>query len=324
MSPASPERTGRRGGPRSSGLDALRDDFLRHVRIDRGLAAATVSAYASDLGRFVAHVAAAGVSDPRALTRDHVATFTHRLESDGLGARSRARVLSAVRRMLAYAQSRDGLTEDPMKGIRGPRVRAALPRVLRPDESRSLIDAVDVSTPLGLRDRAMLELLYGAGLRVSELVGLPVSGVDRRGGLVRVLGKGSKERVIPIGRAALEAIEAYLAEGRAAILGRRPDRSGALFLTRRGSGMTRQNFFTLLRGLARRAGVSQEKVSPHVLRHAFATDLLEGGADLRAIQAMLGHADLSTTEVYTHVSRKRLRETVEVRHPRGAGRSAAR
>jgi integrase/recombinase XerD len=134
-----------------------------------------------------------------------------------------------------------------------------------------------------------------------------------------VLGKGAKERVVPVGEAALEAIDAYLEDGRAALLGARPDKSGALFVTRRGGPMTRQNFFTLLRGLARRAGVPQEKVSPHVLRHAFATDLLEGGADLRAIQAMLGHADLSTTEVYTHVSRRRLRDTVEQRHPRGAG-----
>jgi integrase/recombinase XerD len=303
----------------AKGLDALRDDFLRHARIDRGLAPRTVTAYAADLGRFVEHVAAAGVEDPAGLTREHVATFTHRLEAEGLGARSRARMLSAVRRMLAYAGSRDLLRQDPMEGIQGPRVRPALPRVLRPDETRALIEAADTGTPQGLRDRAMLELLYGAGLRVSELVSLPVGAVDRRSGLVRVLGKGSKERVVPVGEAALEAIDAYLEDGRAGLLGARPDKSGALFVTRRGGPMTRQNFFTLLRGLARRAGVPKDKVSPHVLRHAFATDLLEGGADLRAIQAMLGHADLSTTEVYTHVSRRRLRETVEQRHPRGGG-----
>ncbi len=321
MTPATPRRPSPASAPPADGLDALRDDFLRHIRIDRGLAANTLRAYASDLGRFVAHAGAAGISDPSGLTREHVASFTHRLEAEGLGARSRARALSSLRRMLAYAQTLDLLSQDPMEGIRGPRVRPALPRVLRPDESIALIDAVDPTSALGLRDRAMLELLYGAGLRVSELVGLPVSGVDRRGGLVRVLGKGSKERLIPIGQAALDSIEAYLADGRAAILGKRPDRSGALFLTRRGGAMTRQNFFTLLKALARRAGLPQEKVSPHVLRHAFATDLLEGGADLRAIQSMLGHADLSTTEVYTHVSQKKLRDTVERRHPRGSGRA---
>ena len=180
--------------------------------------------------------------------------------------------------------------------------------------------AVDTGTPLGLRDRAMLEVLYGAGLRVSELVGLPLSGLDLRGGLLRVTGKGDKERVVPLGESALAAVDGYLAEGRDALLGDRRDETHALFLTRRGGPMTRQNFFTLLRKHARKAGVPAERVSPHVLRHAFATDLLDGGADLRSIQAMLGHADLSTTQVYTHVSRARLRDTVEERHPRGGGK----
>jgi len=305
-------------------LDALCDDFLRHCRVDRGLSPRTVTAYASDVGRFVDHLEASGVVDPADVRREHVTTFTHRLEADGLAARSRARVLSALRRLLAYAAECGLLQGDPMDGVHGPRVRAPLPRVLRPDESRALLDAVDTRTPLGLRDRAMLELLYGAGLRVSELVALPIGALDQRSGLIRVFGKGSKERVVPVGDAALAAVSAYLADGRAAIVAGRPDRSGALFVTRRGGPMTRQNFFTLLRGLARKAGVPQEKVSPHVLRHAFATDLLEGGADLRAIQAMLGHADLSTTEVYTHVSRTRLRETGESRHPRGSGGSPRR
>jgi integrase/recombinase XerD len=165
----------------------------------------------------------------------------------------------------------------------------------------------------------MLELLYAAGLRVSELVTLPISAVDRRGLLVRVIGKGRKERLIPLGRAAAEALDAYLEDARPVLLGARPDREHALFLTRRGRAMSRQNFFGRLRQHAIRAGIPTDRVSPHVLRHAFATDLLEGGADLRAIQSMLGHADLSTTEIYTHVSRSKLRETVETRHPRGAG-----
>lgn len=308
-------------GADATPLDALRDDFLRHVRVERGLSPRTVAAYASDLGRFVDHVTGGGETRPDALTREHVTSFTHRLEAEGLGARSRARVLSALRRLFAYAAEQGALRGDPMEGVVSPRVRAPLPKVLRADESRALIEATDPETPLGLRDRAMLELLYGAGLRVSELVGLPISALDRRAGLVRVFGKGAKERVVPVGDLALEAVETYLERARPTLMAGRPDRSGALFVTRRGGPMTRQNFFTLLRGLARRAGIDQAKVSPHVLRHAFATDLLEGGADLRAIQAMLGHADLSTTEVYTHVSRTRLRDTVEGRHPRGAGRS---
>jgi integrase/recombinase XerD len=155
---------------------------------------------------------------------------------------------------------------------------------------------------------------------VSELVGLPFSAVDARDGLLRVTGKGGKERVVPLGEQALAAIEHYLAEARDALLGSRPDETHALFLTRRGRPMTRQNFFVLIRKLAVKAGIPVDRVSPHVLRHAFATDLLDGGADLRSIQSMLGHADLSTTQVYTHVSRSRLRDTVEERHPRGRGR----
>ena len=177
----------------------------------------------------------------------------------------------------------------------------------------------DPSTPLGLRDRAMIEVLYGAGLRVSELVNLPLGAVERRAGMLRVLGKGNRERIVPLGRPALEALDAYLADGRPA-LARAATRDGdAVFLSRRGAAMTRQNFFVRLRLIARQAGISSDRVSPHVLRHAFATDLLEGGADLRAVQMMLGHADLSTTQIYTHVSQKRLRETVERRHPRGRG-----
>ena len=168
----------------------------------------------------------------------------------------------------------------------------------------------------------MLECLYGAGLRISELCALPLAGLDRRRGLLRVVGKGRRERVVPLGEPALAALDAYLATARPA-LARKAGKMGrggadAVFLSNRGCAMTRQNFFTRLRALARQAGIATSRVSPHVLRHAFATDLLEGGADLRSVQAMLGHADLSTTQIYTHVSRRRLRETVERHHPRGA------
>jgi integrase/recombinase XerD len=164
----------------------------------------------------------------------------------------------------------------------------------------------------------MLEVLYGSGLRVSELVGLPRSGLDARAGLLRVFGKGRRERVVPIGEPALDALARYLEAGRPVLARAAKRPSEALFLSQRGAAMSRQNFFERLRGHAARAGIPRERVSPHVLRHAFATDLLEGGADLRALQAMLGHADLATTQIYTHVSRGRLRELVEAHHPRGA------
>jgi integrase/recombinase XerD len=224
----------------------------------------------------------------------------------------------ATRRWLRFGGAGGG-QQDPLEGVPSPKSERPLPRVLRADETAALIEAAAPDGALGLRDRAMLEVLYGAGLRVSELVSLPLSALDRRGGWLRVRGKGRKERMVPLGEPALEALDAYLEQARP-VLARAAARPGeAVFLSRRGRAMTRQNFFLRLRELARRAGIPSDRVSPHVLRHAFATDLLEGGADLRAVQTLLGHADLSTTQIYTHVSRARLRETVERRHPRGAG-----
>jgi len=305
--------------PGPSEIDEARDAFLRHASLERGLSPRTIEAYASDLARFTEQLADAGISRLADVDRAAVTRFIEMLEAADLSARSRARALSALRRFFAYGIQQKTLDHDPLEGIASPRLPQNLPRILRPDETRQLLAAIDVANPLGLRDHAMLELLYGAGLRVSELVGLPLSGLDLREGLVRVLGKGQRERLVPVGDAAIASLERYLREGRAVLLGSRPDKSRAVFLSRRGSAMTRQNFFALLRKLALKAGIPIDRVSPHVLRHAFATDLLSGGADLRSIQAMLGHADLSTTQIYTHVSRAQLRETVEARHPRGSG-----
>ena len=308
------------GGPLARAVEA----FLAGAAVERGLAPRTLEAYARDLGRFASHLARRGVASPGLVRREHVTGFAASLERQGLSARSRARALVAVRRWLRHTGAAGAAGEDPCRGVVLPRFDRRLPRVLRPDESAALIDAADPRTPLGLRDRAMLEVLYGSGLRVSELVGLPLSGVDSRAGLLRVRGKGGRERIVPLGAPGLEALQAWLSDGRPRLL--RPGRRAgdAVFLSTRGAAMTRQNFFVRLRELARRAGLDPARVSPHVLRHAFATDLLEGGADLRAVQAMLGHADLSTTQIYTHVSRARLRETVERRHPRGRPASGSR
>ena len=301
-------------------LDASLDAFLAHAAVERGLAPRTIEAYGRDLARFAAHLAGAGVGAVGAVRREHVVGFARALEREGLSPRSRARALVATRRWLRHAGTGGG-ADDPLQGVPLPKSERTLPRVLRPDETEALVAAALPDGPLGLRDRAMLEMLYGAGLRVSELVSLPLSGVDRRAGWLRVRGKGRKERLVPLGEPALEALDAYLADARPQLARVTARRSEAVFLSRRGSAMTRQNFFLRLRELARRAGIPSDRVSPHVLRHAFATDLLEGGADLRAVQTLLGHADLSTTQIYTHVSRARLRETVERRHPRGSGGS---
>jgi integrase/recombinase XerD len=305
---------------RASGADAMgtaSDAFLRHCAIERGLAPTTVEAYGADLARFAEFLSRARVATPRALAREHVTGFLASLEAQGLGPRSRARMLVSVRRFAQYLVTTGRCARDASDGISAPRAPRQLPRTLRPDETSALIEAAAPDGALGLRDRAMLEVLYGSGLRVSELVALPLAALDRRAGVLRVLGKGRKERLVPASEPALDALETYLREARPKLLGKK--RGDAVFLTARGGPMTRQNFFARLRALAVRAGIARERVSPHVLRHAFATDLLEGGADLRAVQAMLGHTDLATTQVYTHVSRGRMRELVETHHPRGAG-----
>lgn len=300
------------------------DGFLAFCSVERGLSPRTLEAYARDLGRFVDYLDSRGVARLGDLRREHLTGFLAALERAGLGARSRARALVATRRWLRHVGAAGALARDPAEGVATPRFEQPLPRLLRRDETEALIAAVDPEAPLGLRDRAMLEVLYGGGLRVSELVALPLDGLDARAGVLRVLGKGRRERLVPLGEPALAALEAYLSVERPRLARASPRRSNAVFLSRLGREMTRQNFFERLRGIARRAGIASERVSPHVLRHAFATDLLEGGADLRAVQSMLGHADLSTTQIYTHVSRKRLRETVETRHPRGRGAGGGR
>ncbi|MDH4016156.1 MAG: tyrosine recombinase, partial [Actinomycetota bacterium] len=275
-------------------IDELRDAYLIHVKVERGLSPATVTAYAADLTRLGESLAARGVDRVANVRRTDVVAFLHELDDRGLAPRTRQRMLSAVRRMFTWAQAEGLLEADPLEGVTAGKAPRTLPKVLLPEETDRLIGACDDGTPLGHRDRAMLEMLYGAGLRVSELVGLPLAAVDRRGGLVRVVGKGRKERWVPVGESALDALEQYLEEARPALLKRRGGRSQAVFVTNRGGPMTRQNFFALIRKRALQADLPADKVSPHVLRHAFATDLLEGGADLRAIQAMLGHADLAT------------------------------
>ena len=302
----------------SASLDAAVDEFLRAGAVERGLSPRTLEAYGRDLARFVRHATAHGALGVSGLERRHVTGFLEALAAEGLAARSRARMLVATRRFLRFLLATGQISRDASEGVLSPRLGRALPKLLRPEESAALLAAAAGEDPLVLRDRAMLEVLYGGGLRVSELVQLPRSALDARAGVLRVYGKGRRERIVPLGEPALAAVARYVEAGRAELArpARRP--SEALFLSRRGAPMSRQNFFERLRQYAVRAGIPRERVSPHVLRHAFATDLLEGGADLRAVQAMLGHVDLATTQIYTHVSRKRLRELVDAHHPRGA------
>lgn len=317
-----PGKAARVASPRISvttPLEEMCDAFLTGLAVEEGLSPRTIEAYAGDLRHLRAHLGERGIDRVEEISPRDLSTFASYLDDRALAASSRARILVAVRRILRYAQDRGSINSDLLEGLQTPKRPRALPRILHQEETSALIEAAQSEGPLGLRDVAMLEILYGAGLRVSELVGLPIAAVDLRGLLLRVVGKGRKERVVPMGEVAANALAIYFEKARPKLLGHRVDHDHVVFLTRRGRQMTRQNFFTRIRQHAVRAGISRDRVSPHVLRHAFATDLLEGGADLRAIQSMLGHADLSTTEVYTHVSRAKLRETVELRHPRGSG-----
>ncbi|MFP6654833.1 MAG: site-specific tyrosine recombinase [Myxococcota bacterium] len=311
-----------KGNPGPTALEKCCDGFIMRLAVEEGLSPRTIEAYSGDLRHLREHLSNSGIVDVGKIKRKDLSEFASYLDDKGLAVSSRARVLVSVRRLLRYAQDRGEIDADPLQGIESPKRRRPLPRILQPVETEALIDAARGTDALAIRDVAMLEILYGAGLRVSELVSLTFDAVDLRELLLRVVGKGNKERIVPMGEVAAKALQQYLAEARPLLLGEREDRDGNIFLSRRGQRMSRQNFFLRLRQHARKAGLAEGRVSPHVLRHAFATDLLEGGADLRAIQSMLGHADLSTTEIYTHVSRAKLRKTVETRHPRGSGRDS--
>jgi integrase/recombinase XerD len=295
-------------------LDEAVDLFLDHAKVERGLARLTIDAYGRDLARFSAFLIARGREDADDITPADVTDFLIELAEAGLAARSRARTLVAVRGLCKHLVAERWLEADPAELIDAPRTGRRLPGVLGEDAVARLI-AAPPDTARGRRDAAMIELAYASGLRVSELVAIPLADVNLHAGFVRVTGKGNKTRLVPLGQAAQGRITRYLADDRPAWV--KDPKQRALFLTERGGPMTRQGFWKALRAHARRAGIRLPggEVSPHKLRHSFATHLVERGADLRAVQAMLGHADISTTQVYTHVGQARMIEQAR-KHPR--------
>jgi integrase/recombinase XerD len=288
------------------------DDYLSHLRVERGLSNHTIEAYAHDLAAFVRHAQATGRALAEADT-ELVASFVASLKDRGVGGRSQARYLSALRGLFRYLRSEHILEVDPTELLSSPKRRAPLPVVLTAEEVERLLASPGVATAAAKRDTAMLYTMYACGLRVSELVGLKLRNVALEHALITVVGKGDKQRMIPIGEAAIQRLVTYLEEARGAWADPEED---SVFVTSRGSKMTRQAFWKLVRRHAVNAGITQ-RLSPHKLRHSFATHLLERGADLRAVQSLLGHADIGTTQVYTHVTRDRLREVHARYHPRG-------
>jgi integrase/recombinase XerD len=287
-------------------------DYLDHLRVERALSPNTLEAYGRDLARLEAH-AARRKRRVAVLRQADLAAFIADLRGQGLAARSVARAVHAVHGLYRFAVREGRAPADPMENLKAPRAFKALPRYLSAAQVEALLAAPDTATPLGVRDRAILEVLYATGLRVSELIGLRVDDLDMQVGIVTCFGKGSKERLVPLGEIALSWVRRYLAEVRPVMAG--PRSRSVLFLSRRGGHLSRMGLWGIVRRHAVTAGV-ERVLTPHVMRHSFATHLLEGGADLRAVQAMLGHADISTTQIYTHVTRERLRQVYDRFHPR--------
>lgn len=292
-------------------LSGCIDAYLDHLRVERALARATVEAYAKDLSKLCEVAETVGQGEPSGFDAALVSTYLQRLGEAGISARSAARHLSSVRGLAKFLLRERLIAADPTVLIDRPKLGRRLPRVLDFEEILRLLEAPDASTDRGLRDRAMLQVMYAAGLRVSELVGLRLADLDRRRGLVSAFGKGGKRRLVPLGETALAAVDSYLAR-RAALL---KGPSNVLFLSPRGKAMTRQGFWKLVARYARGAGI-RKPLSPHKLRHSFATHLLEGGADLRSVQTLLGHSDITTTEIYTHVAEGHVRSVYAKSHPR--------
>ena len=294
-------------------MEELIAEYLAYLAAERGLAENSVAAYGRDLRRMAGFLKGAGASSFPEVNRGLVARLLFWLREEGLAPRTVARHIASLRGLFRYLLLQSHVREDPTAHIESPSPWVRLPGVLSQDEVERLLAAPLTSNHSGIRDKAMLELLYAAGLRVSELVSLRLSDVDLEVGYVRCWGKGSKERVVPLGAEAQTWARRYLASARPVLA--RGQSSSALFLNRFGRPLTRQGFWKLLRTYARAAGIGR-RVTPHTLRHSFATHLLERGADLRAVQMMLGHADISTTQIYTHVSRSHLKAVYDRYHPR--------
>lgn len=288
-------------------------EFLNYLVVEKGLAANTVSAYRRDLEGFLTFLEKEGFLSLASVTREHILAFLLSLRKENKASATINRHLSAIRAFFRFLVQEGYCPTDPTVHIETPKMEKKLPQVLSVAEVEKLLNAPKPTTPFGQRDQAMLELLYATGLRVSELVNLKLDDIHLDLGFVKCLGKGSKERVIPLGQMAIEAIRLYVNNGRRIL--DKTKREETLFLNHHGRPLSRQGFWKIIKQYAAQAGI-KKRITPHTLRHSFATHLLENGADLRAVQEMLGHADISTTQIYTHVSKVRLRDVYAQAHPR--------
>jgi len=299
---------------RSTEKNPLIREYLEYIVVERGLSLNTSDSYSRDLRGFFNHIKKSGIGLIDAGPSD-ITGYLKELRAEGRSVRSYTRTLIAIRGFYKYLLRKGALQESPCALVDMPRFSSGIPEFLSINEVTRLVTAPDTTSPRGVRDRAMMETLYATGLRVSELVSLKLDNVNLQRGFLVTFGKGSKERLVPLGEAAMAWIGRYIEGSMAAFIKGRT--SKYLFLTNRGSRMTRQNFWIIIKRLALVAGIDRKKIKPHIIRHSFATHLLEGGADLRHVQAMLGHADISSTQVYTHVTTDRLKKLHKKGHPRG-------
>ncbi|MBW2186232.1 MAG: site-specific tyrosine recombinase XerD [Deltaproteobacteria bacterium] len=302
----------------SNQLENTSDLFLNYLTIERGFAANTLESYARDLFQYLDFLSNQSIATFERITERHVIAFFSQLKSLGLGVRSRARVLSSLRGFHKFSINEGIVNHNPLSHIETPKILKTLPDTLSVEEVDTLLDLFDDGQPLTRRDKAMLELLYATGLRVSELISLRHADLHLTSGYLRTFGKGSKQRIVPVGEVAIECLIFYMEQVRP-ILGQpktvKKEDSGYVFLNRSGNGLTRQGFWKMIKRRAIQAGITK-KVTPHTLRHSFATHLLENGADLRVVQTLLGHVDITTTQIYTHVSREHIKKIHKQFHPR--------
>jgi integrase/recombinase XerD len=290
------------------------DQFLHYLIVEKGLAKKTIEAYSHDLNRFVRHFKKKGTEDLTKASKLDVRAFLMVLKREGLSSRTIARNLVALRTFFRFLIQEGSLEVNPAEELESPATAKKLPGTLSLTEVERLLEQPDVGTLLGMRDRAMLEVLYATGMRVSELVQLPTHQINLEGGFVLLYGKGSKERVVPLGSEAMKWVTLYLKRVRGSL--EKGKESPFLFINRSGKGMSRQRFWRSMKNYGQKAGL-RKRITPHLLRHSFASHLLERGADLRSVQMMLGHADISTTQIYTHVAGERLKKVHQRHHPRG-------
>jgi len=290
-------------------------DFIHFMVVEKGLSKNTIMSYERDLKSYLLYIQKVEqITSLNDITRVHIVHFLHHLKQQGKSSKTLARHVASVRSFHQFLLREKATEQDPSVHIESPQIEKTLPKVLNLSEVEALLESPDEDTPLGIRDRAMLELLYATGIRVSELIQLNLDDLHLTMGFIRCIGKGNKERIIPIGKTASSVIDKYIKDGRPKLKSKH-NSTEALFLNHHGKRLTRQGFWKILKGLAQKANIEKD-LTPHTLRHSFATHLLENGADLRAVQEMLGHADISTTQIYTHVSKIRLKDVYSKHHPR--------